>query len=144
MLNAQTVSQLTDFVVDIVLPCAIVSLFEMKLTPEILVSTSQVFVLAIAMPRLVLDLEPVSLLNVGKWRANLREVRHDGDEREFYRHAHRAKSLRSDRAAVRVDQRVAAARFDVVVRVVVVHTKNKTSTGGRSCSIRASFRFLLA
>lgn len=49
MLSAQTVSQLTDFVVDIVLPCAIVSLFEMKLTPEILVSTSQVFVLAIAM-----------------------------------------------------------------------------------------------
>ncbi|WP_290155334.1 hypothetical protein [uncultured Dubosiella sp.] len=67
MLNAQTVSQLRDFVVDIVLPCAIVSLFEMKLTPEILVSTSQVFVLAIAMPRLVLDLEPVSLPNVGKW-----------------------------------------------------------------------------
>lgn len=49
MLSAQTVSQLTDFVVDIVLPCAIVSSFEMKLTSEILVSTSQVFVIAIGM-----------------------------------------------------------------------------------------------
>lgn len=47
LLNKQTVSQLTDFVIRVVLPCSIVSSFEMELTYQIMMSTMQVLLLSL-------------------------------------------------------------------------------------------------
>lgn len=48
LLSKETTSQMTDLVVNVVLPCSIVSSFEMKLTKDILIATIQVLLVSLA------------------------------------------------------------------------------------------------
>lgn len=47
VLDDHTINQLTDFIVKIVIPCAVISFFEMKLTYKIIISAGIVLLISI-------------------------------------------------------------------------------------------------